>query len=99
VPQVSLKVKHEITAHSRYLSVLQPHPSRPWLLSAAQDATAAVWRLPQAGGERPELVTSLLWNNALLTGGCFLTDGSLALVAYGQPLVRLYHCARPEARS
>jgi hypothetical protein len=74
----------EISAHSRFLSTLQMHPVHPWLLSAAQDGTAAVWALPGNGAKGIGILSSVLWNNRMITGGAFGSGKrQFMLSAYG----------------
>jgi len=39
-------LKTELQAHSRMLSAMAVHPTRPLFATAAEDATMAVWQLP-----------------------------------------------------
>ena len=39
-------LKTELQAHSRMLSAMAVHPTRPLFATAAEDATMAVWQMP-----------------------------------------------------
>lgn len=82
----------EIVAHSRFLSALQLHPECAWLLTAAQDGTAAVWALPDSTLGNVEVVSSLLWHNRMITGACFVPGKrcQLATSAYSTDLIQLW---------
>ncbi len=44
-------LKTELQAHSRMLSAMAVHPTRPLFATAAEDATMAVWQMPGDGKE------------------------------------------------
>jgi len=44
-------LKTELQAHSRMLSAMAVHPTRPLFATAAEDATMAVWQLPDGDQE------------------------------------------------
>ena len=44
-------LKLELQAHSRLLSAMAVHPTRPLFATAAEDATLAVWQLADGAQE------------------------------------------------
>ena len=44
--QVNGNLKLELQAHSRMLCAMDVHPSKPLLATAAEDATFAIWSIP-----------------------------------------------------
>jgi hypothetical protein len=88
--QMSLEPAFEIVAHSRYLSTLQMHAHKPWLLPAAHDGTLAVWRLPKTTeGQEIHLVGSYTWQNNMMVGGTFVDEDKIAVTAYSNDEVRM----------
>ena len=74
---MSLELTFEIVAHSRFLSTVQMHPRQPWLLSAAQDSTIAVWRLPRNTEQQSVgLLDSWVWQNHMVVGAAFVDSES-----------------------
>ncbi|KAA6423698.1 MAG: hypothetical protein FRX49_06269 [Trebouxia sp. A1-2] len=63
-------LKTELQAHSRMLSAMAVHPTRPLFATAAEDATMAVWQMLDADQE-VDCKWSACWNNALITGIAF----------------------------
>lgn len=92
--QAKYTLAFEITAHSRLLSSLVAHPTLPWLLTSAQDGTAAVWALPDDAGSDQEVtvVKSVLWQNGMITGASFCGASlrSIAMVAYDWEEIRIW---------
>ena len=90
--QDTLSTEVTISAHSRFLSGLQMHGMKPWLLSCAQDGTGAVWDLSGLGEKHVDVVHSILWNNSILVGACWVhgTDTTLAVASCSCPVIRVY---------
>ncbi len=53
-------LKTELQAHSRMLSAMAVHPTRPLFATAAEDATMAVWQMPDDDQEVCWLLSSSL---------------------------------------
>lgn len=45
------QLRHELVAHSRWLSAMDIHPSNDTIVTAAEDCTVGVWQLPIAGAK------------------------------------------------
>jgi WD40 repeat protein len=90
--QDSLHTICTISAHSRFLSGMQMHSSKPWLLSVAQDGTGAVWDLSNLDEKRVGSAYSFLWNNSMLVGACWLggMKDKVAVASFSCPMIRLY---------
>lgn len=52
-------LKTELQAHSRMLSAMAVHPTRPLFATAAEDATMAVWQMLDADQEVCQLLSRL----------------------------------------
>jgi WD40 repeat protein len=91
--QESLAPAFEIVAHSRFLSSIQMHHSKPWLLTTAQDGTLAVWKLPAGqDGSSVRVLASKTWKNCMLVGGAFVGEEmKVAVSAYSSENLRVYN--------
>lgn len=76
------QLKAEVQAHSRFLSALAVHPTRPLFASAAEDATFAVWSMADA--QQVHTLMSGCWSNTMITGVAFAgcTYDKIALAGY-----------------
>lgn len=84
-------VAFKITAHSRFLSSLQMHPTLPLLLSTAQDGTLVVWQLPEQPGSSVGVAMSKVCKNSMLVGGTFIGDQQqVAVSTYSSEDLRIY---------
>lgn len=84
----------EIAAHSRFLSTMVLHTSEFLLLTAAQDGTATVWDLTQLEDNKVSVVQSYLWNNAMITGGCFGPKNRFFLSSYSGLNIGLFEYSK-----
>lgn len=74
----------EIAAHSRCITAMDIHPSKPWIVSVAEDTFMNVWSLPNDDCKDHDEVTLLNSSCAtdhLLTGVQFAQDGSNRIIA------------------
>ena len=68
------------------------HRTKPLLLSCGQDGTGAVWDLSALEDKHVDVAHSILWNNSMLVGACWLhgEDSSLAVASCSCPMIRVY---------
>ena len=91
---MSLVPAFDIAAHSRFLSAvsMQCDAAKTWLLTAAQDGTMAVWRLPgHEEARQVDMVCSHTWKNNMLVGAAFVHSANkVAVSAYSSDIIRVY---------
>lgn len=90
--QDTLQTEVTISAHSRFLSGLHMHGTKPLLLSCGQDGIGAVWDLSKLEEKQVDVAHSFLWNNSMLVGACWLhgKQGSVAVASCSCPRIRVY---------
>jgi WD40 repeat protein len=81
----------QITAHSRFLSAMDVHPTKDVIATASEDATLNVWSLPMKE-PKVQCLFSANWMQGLLTGVAFCGD-NVAAVAFDAEEIRLYKCS------
>jgi len=62
----------EIAAHSRMINAVDMHPTKPAVLSVAEDACANYWSLPTEQESKVKSLVSYSPSPSLLTGACFV---------------------------
>lgn len=88
------QLRHELVAHSRWLSAMDIHPSRDNIVTAAQDCTVGVWQLPIAGAKAACLMSACSLHD-VLTGVTFCGEENddVAAVAYDADALVLWRAA------
>ncbi|GFR46250.1 hypothetical protein Agub_g7799 [Astrephomene gubernaculifera] len=88
------KLRADMGSASRLLSSMAIHPTKDIIATAAEDGSLHVWALP-IGGAKADLLLSVCWMHAVLTGVAFCgpTSDDVAVVAYDTDEVHVYKYA------